>query len=227
MLREGRDAVLARVRAGDAPRGAPRRRAAGRARRGVGPRRGDAVAQPLRRATGSTPRWPRFEHVFVLEDHAPVGGLGDGLRAALPGRAIDGLRRRGLARLRDARRGAPLPRPGRRVARRADRRAASASPLDEREARLGRPPRPALDPRLRRRGDRRAGSDERLDGRARRGVPRPARGGGGVGRPAAGRPGARTATSSPLPPGVADRVARAASTPGSTAGSATTRSRSA
>ncbi len=29
-----------------------------------------------------------FEHVFVLEDHAPVGGLGDGLRAALPGRAV-------------------------------------------------------------------------------------------------------------------------------------------
>jgi transketolase len=28
-----------------------------------------------------------FEHLFVLEDHAPVGGLGDGLRAALPGRA--------------------------------------------------------------------------------------------------------------------------------------------
>ena len=29
-----------------------------------------------------------FEHVFVLEDHAPVGGLGDGLRGALPGRAV-------------------------------------------------------------------------------------------------------------------------------------------
>jgi transketolase len=29
-----------------------------------------------------------FEHVLVLEDHAPVGGLADGLRAALPGRAI-------------------------------------------------------------------------------------------------------------------------------------------
>jgi len=29
-----------------------------------------------------------FEHVFVLEDHASVGGLGDGLRAALPGRAV-------------------------------------------------------------------------------------------------------------------------------------------
>jgi transketolase len=28
------------------------------------------------------------EHVFVLEDHAPVGGLGDALRAALPGRAV-------------------------------------------------------------------------------------------------------------------------------------------
>ncbi len=29
-----------------------------------------------------------FDHVFVLEDHAPVGGLGDGLRAALPGRVV-------------------------------------------------------------------------------------------------------------------------------------------
>jgi len=29
-----------------------------------------------------------FEHLFVLEDHAPVGGLGDGLRAALPGRVV-------------------------------------------------------------------------------------------------------------------------------------------
>ena len=29
-----------------------------------------------------------YEHVLVLEDHAPVGGLADGLRAALPGRAI-------------------------------------------------------------------------------------------------------------------------------------------
>ena len=29
-----------------------------------------------------------FDHVFVLEDHAPVGGLGDGLRGVLPGRAV-------------------------------------------------------------------------------------------------------------------------------------------
>lgn len=29
-----------------------------------------------------------FEHVFVLEDHAPVGGLGDRLRDALPGRTV-------------------------------------------------------------------------------------------------------------------------------------------
>ena len=62
-----------------------------------------------------------FEHLFVLEDHAPVGGLGDGLRAALPGSRRHGLRRRGLARLRDARRGAPVPRPRRRVSRGADR----------------------------------------------------------------------------------------------------------
>jgi transketolase len=30
-----------------------------------------------------------FEELFVLEDHAPVGGLGDSLRRALPGRALD------------------------------------------------------------------------------------------------------------------------------------------
>ena len=29
-----------------------------------------------------------FEHLFVLEDHAPVGALGDGLRRTLPGRAV-------------------------------------------------------------------------------------------------------------------------------------------
>jgi transketolase len=29
-----------------------------------------------------------LDHVFVLEDHAPVGGLGDALRAALQGRAV-------------------------------------------------------------------------------------------------------------------------------------------
>jgi len=29
-----------------------------------------------------------FDDLFVLEDHAPVGGLGDGLRAALPGGAV-------------------------------------------------------------------------------------------------------------------------------------------
>jgi len=29
-----------------------------------------------------------FEHVFVLEDHAPVGGVGEALRGALPGRVV-------------------------------------------------------------------------------------------------------------------------------------------
>jgi len=29
-----------------------------------------------------------FERVFVLEDHAPVGGLGDALRRELPGHAL-------------------------------------------------------------------------------------------------------------------------------------------
>jgi transketolase len=30
-----------------------------------------------------------FEEIFVLEDHAPVGALGDVLRRALPGRAVE------------------------------------------------------------------------------------------------------------------------------------------
>jgi transketolase len=30
----------------------------------------------------------RFDDVFVVEDHAPVGGLGDALRRALPGRSL-------------------------------------------------------------------------------------------------------------------------------------------
>jgi transketolase len=30
-----------------------------------------------------------YEHVFVLEDHAPVGALGDGLRRMLEGRVIE------------------------------------------------------------------------------------------------------------------------------------------
>jgi transketolase len=30
----------------------------------------------------------RWERIFVLEDHAPVGGLGDALRRALPGREL-------------------------------------------------------------------------------------------------------------------------------------------
>jgi transketolase len=29
-----------------------------------------------------------FEHVFVVEDHAPAGGLGDALRRELPGRVV-------------------------------------------------------------------------------------------------------------------------------------------
>ena len=56
------------------------------------------------------PAWLRaisaaHEHVFVLEDHSPVGGLGDALRRELgPGRRR--LRRRGLAGMRNTGRGA-------------------------------------------------------------------------------------------------------------------------
>ena len=225
VLREGRDAVLALVRAGDAPRGAARRRAAGRERRGVGSRRGDAVAQSLRRGMARRPRWPRFEHVLVLEDHAPVGGLGDRLRAALPGRAIARVRGRGLARLRDARRGAPLPRPGRRVARRADRRPRRRpGSMSAKRAWLVLPDllsiRVFVDTGIL------SGLDARLDGElaAVYLVPRGRR-----------RRSGRSACAVPALDG--DELTaparawrprpRAASTPGSTAGSATTRSRSA
>jgi transketolase len=30
----------------------------------------------------------RYDHVFVLEDHAPVGGLGDAIRRELAGRSV-------------------------------------------------------------------------------------------------------------------------------------------
>ena len=65
-----------------------------------------------------------FEHLFVVEDHAPVGALGDALRRELAA-AGDGLRRRGLARVRHAGRGASLPRARRRLARRPHRRGSS------------------------------------------------------------------------------------------------------
>ena len=97
-----------------------------------------------------------------------MGGLGDGAQGRAPGSCRYGLRRRGLARVRDARRGAPVPRPRRRVARSADRAHAGLrsvgqlAALDD-EAHLGRPPRSALDPRLLRHGDRQR-LRERLDG---------------------------------------------------------------
>ena len=110
----GRRRGALRVRAGDAARGAARlrvARAGRRRRRG----RGHAVAEPARRglarrtSSGTKP-------VFVLEDHAPVGALGDAVRRELDGRRVDRVRRRGLARVRDAAGGAPLPRARRRVA---------------------------------------------------------------------------------------------------------------
>ena len=135
-----------------------------------------------------------FDHVFVLEDHAPVGGLGDGLRAALPGRAVnvfgvegwpacgtpdEALRFHGLD-------GASL---AARIGAHAGRRAAEPArpPLDD-EAHLGRPPRSALDPRLLRHGDRERAprSSRRVPGSR---LPRARRGGGGMGRTAARAPG--------------------------------------
>ncbi len=142
-----------------------------------------------------------FEHVLVLEDHAPVGGLGDRLRAALPGRAIGVVRRRGVARLRVTGRGAPLPRPGRRVARHADCR-----PRRRPDSMSAKRPWIVLPDLLSIRVFVDTGILERARRatrrRARRGVPRAARGGGGVGRARCRRSRRSTETSSPLPPGV-------------------------
>ncbi len=110
------------VRAGDAPRGAPGRRGAGGERGAVGSCRGDAVAQPLRRGLAQRrgrPLRPR------LRPRGPRAGGRPRRRppGRAPGPCRDGLRRRRLARVRHARRGAPVPRPRWRVARSADRRA--------------------------------------------------------------------------------------------------------
>ena len=128
VLREGSDAVLARLRAGDAARGAARRRAAGRAaascRSGWWRCRGSTAST----RTGSRRRSQRSSTSSCSRTMRRSAASATALRAALAGRAGHGLRRRGLARVRDARRGAPLPRARRRVARSADRRAAPASP---------------------------------------------------------------------------------------------------
>ena len=76
------------LRAGDAPRGA---RSPPRSWRRAGSCRYGSSRMPwLNRfdADWLAAEVAPFDHVFVLEDHAPVGGLGDGLRAALPGRAV-------------------------------------------------------------------------------------------------------------------------------------------
>ena len=80
----GSDARPARVRAGDGTRGALSPPSGFFDRRAVAPRGRDAVAQPLRRGLARDRGWRSSSTLFVLEDHAPVGGLGDGLRASAP-----------------------------------------------------------------------------------------------------------------------------------------------
>ena len=92
------------------------------------------------------------EELFVLEDHSPVGGLGDALRRELRSRA-HGVRRRGLARVWDAPGGPTRARARRRLARAAHLVVARQAGVDG-EARLARPPRPVPDARLRRLRDR-------------------------------------------------------------------------
>ena len=158
-----------------------------------------------------------FEHVLVLEDHAPVGGLGDRLRAALPGRAIGVFGVDGLARLRVTRRGAPLPRPGRRVARHADCR-----PRRRPDSMSAKRPWIVLPDLLSIRvfvdAGILSGLDARLEGELAAVYLVPARGGGGLGRAGAGGLGARRRE-----PHGTRRACRprdgCGSTPGSTAGS--------
>ena len=88
-------------------------------------------------------RRARSREIFVVEDHAPVGALGDSLRRAPRRSAGHRVRRRGLARLRDAAGGAPLPRSRRRLAR-GPHRARAAAPAPRRDAGLARPPGPLL-----------------------------------------------------------------------------------
>ena len=172
-----------------------------------------------------------FDHVFVLEDHAPVGGLGDGLRAALPGRAVtvfgvegwpacgtpdEALRFHGLdgaslaARIGGARR--PPSRQSQLARRSMTKRTWVVLP-DQLSIRVffdtgivERAPRaPRRAPRSR--------------------LPRTARGGGGMGRPACRGFRCWRATRSRRRPG-SPIVPSRASTRRSTVGSATTRSRS-
>ena len=173
--------------------------------------------------TGSPPRSPPSTTSSCSRTTRRWAASATGFGRALPGRAVtvfgvegwpacgtpdEALRFHGLDGASLAARIA--------VARRRSRRSMT-------EARLGRPPRSALDPRLRRHGDReRAPRAARRE--PRRGVPRAPRGGGGVGRPAARTSRCCTATSSPLRAGFPTEPWRG-STPGSTAGSATTRSR--
>ena len=75
-----------RVRAGDAARGARRVRAPRRRRHRA--RRGEhALAQHGRPRLARRDRRP-VQHLLVLEDHSPVGGLGDTLRRALDDRPV-------------------------------------------------------------------------------------------------------------------------------------------
>ncbi len=115
LLRDGADAVLVAygpVMLHEAlTRGGDPRRARGRARG-----REHAVAEPDRARRARRARRTSSCSRITLRS----GGLGDALRRAGV-RGARGLRRRGLARLRHARRGAPRPRPRRRFARRSHR----------------------------------------------------------------------------------------------------------
>ena len=185
-------------------------------------------------ATGSRARSAASREVFVLEDHAPVGALGDTLRARCGGSLDDGrrvtrVRRRGLAGVRHAARGAALPRARRRVARRARRpRCSSARSGVTPAGRSG-----SSSPTRSRRGSSStrgssSGSPRALGERLQPVLPLPPRGGADVGgaAPAGIRPPLLLRRSLPARRRASSSASHAASTAGSTGGSATTRSRS-
>ena len=123
-----------------------------------------------------------YRTVLVLEDHAPVGALGDTLRRTLGTQEVTVFGVEGWPACGTPRRGAPPPRPRRGVARGSHRGCSLASAFRDDTTRLDRPSRSALDPGLLRHRDRR-----RAAAAARRGdcgrVPHPRRRRSRVGAP--------------------------------------------
>ena len=124
--------------------------------------------------TGSPSSSPPFEHVFVLEDHAPVGALGDALRRELDGRRVHVFGVEGWPACGTPAEALRAARPRRRLARRSawPQRSPPRRLVSRRRAggRLARPARPAADaglPRVRHRRTAARAARRPADGRSR------------------------------------------------------------